>query len=202
MRTRKLKLISSIAALATLASTQLSAIVLLEVDLSVNNQITISATTGTSAVTLSGSDFTGYYLDSFFSSTSTGDVNSGSSLLSGNLTSSLDTSNSAPTLYRDGGTDTGLNVYSYTSDGTSDFTAGVQAFTGSATWTVDAAVYALALAGPSSGDIYFVADDVTDIAGAQVLGQWQSIAVPEPSTAALLLGLVAFGSVMHIRRRR
>lgn len=64
------------------------------------------------------------------------------------------------------------------------FTAGSLAFVGSATWSLDANEYADMLAGSMSGNIYFPADTVDDIAGASVLGTYT--VVPTPGVVALL----------------
>lgn len=98
-----------------------------------------------------------------------------------------------------GATDPGLNVWSYTNDAASEFTAGVQAFSGSATWNLNSAMYTLALSGPGSGGIYFVADSLADVDGAELLGTWT--VVPEPSHAGLLAGALV-GSLVLLNRRR
>ncbi|NMH61459.1 hypothetical protein [Alteromonas ponticola] len=159
------------------------AALLLMVDLSVEDRITINATNGLSSATVSGSDFTGFYLENFFEA----DNNVVSAtLVSGDLVSAQDVSNLSPQLFRAGGTDTGLNVFSYTAGPFSSFVAGQTAFDGAATWAVSSAVYQDALNGALSGDIWFPADDDSDLSTATLIGQWVvGVDVPEAPTFAL-----------------
>lgn len=165
---------------------------LLFVDLSVSNQITITATAGLSAATVSGSDSLGFLLADFFNSAGPGLIDSGGT---GDLTSAANLSDGTPGLFNSTGS-FGLNVWTYTNDATSDFTAGQVAFSGTATWALDPADYAAALDNGVSGDIYFAADSDDDISGATLLGTWTTI--PAPSSLALL----GLGGVAAIRRRR
>jgi hypothetical protein len=169
---------------------------LLIVDLSVVNQVTLTATSGASAITASGGDSIGVYLDNFYGGA--GDSLS-ATLISGDLTDTGSPSDGTPSLFRGGaGSDSGLNFWSWSSDSTVNFTAGQQAFVGSATWSLDANEYADMLAGSSSGNIYFPADTFDDIAGAGVLGTYRVI-VPAPAALPMLgLGLGAAA----LRRRR
>ena len=186
--------IATIAGLALAASAMTaSADNLLLVDLSSTNQITISATGGLSAASVSVSNFTGWLLADFYSST----VHAGlaDSAVSGDLTVAGTTSDGSPDLFR-GGVDAGLNVWSFSNDSGISFTAGAVAFTGSATWDVDAAMYADMLAGNSGGDIYAPADTDDDISGATLIGTWS--VVPAPSSLALL----GLGGIVAGRRRR
>ena len=168
-----------------------NAVLVLQADLSVENTITISATSGTSLATASGSDFTGFYLADFFDSTYIID----DIVLSGNLTSANNTSNNSPVLFS---ADTGLNIWLFSSDGQMSFTAGELAFSGQASWTVTAASYAGALKGAQAGNVYAPADRITDVANASLIGTWEVIGaaeVPEPSTLAILaLGLMVLAS--------
>ena len=170
--------------------------VLLTVDLSVVNQVTISATSGLSANSASGSDTTGVYLDNFYNGAGS---SLNETLISGDLTSAENTSDMSPNLFRGGsGSDTGLNIWSFTDDFNATFTAGSLAFTGSATWDLDAAAYADMLAGNSSGDIYFPADTFDDVAGATFLGTY-NVVVPAPGVLPLL-GVGLGAGVMRRRR--
>lgn len=169
---------------------------LLIVDLSVENEITITATAGLSGATVSGSDTTGFLLADFFNTAGPGIFAAGT----GDLTSAANPSDSGPDLFNSSATPAGgsfgLNVFSYTADATSDFVAGSQAFSGSATFSLAADDYAAALAGNSSGTIYAFADTDDDIAAATALGTWNLI--PAPSTAAML----GLGGLVAARRRR
>ncbi|MFC2110100.1 T9SS type A sorting domain-containing protein [Bacteroidota bacterium] len=85
----------------------------------------------------------------------------------------MNTSDLDPNLYRaSSGTDTGLNIYSYTGDATSDFTAGVTAFSGSATYTLSVAEYNALLNSNENGDVYFPAGAEGDVAGATKIGTY------------------------------
>ncbi|MGJ8649283.1 MAG: PEP-CTERM sorting domain-containing protein [Opitutaceae bacterium] len=170
---------------------------LLEVDLSVVNQITITATSEASAVTVSGSDGTGFYLENLFGVNTTTALFE-TALSGGDLTSFSNSSDGTPQIFV-APSDPGLNVWSYTNDAASQFTDGVQAFSGSATWNVNSSMYALALLGPESGGVYFVAGSLADVDGAELLGTWT--VVPEPSHAAILAGALAVSMVLLNRRR-
>ena len=142
---------------------------LLIVDLSVPNQVTITATTGVSAATVSGNDGIGVYLENFY-------AGPGGllfeTLISGDLSSFLDTPNNSPMLYRGLlGDDLGLNIHSWTDDSTADFVVGTQAFTGSATWSLDADEYSEMIAlGNRTGNLWFPADTVVDLPDATIIG--------------------------------
>lgn len=180
---------ASVATLAGIAQAE----DLLIVDLTVPDQITITATNGLSAATVTGTTFTGFYLENFFgNATASGLI---STLVSGNLTAASVATDNSPALFNSAG-NAGLNIWSYSATTTTTFTAGQQAFTGSATWSIGPAFYADMLDGPLSGDIYFAADTDDDIPGAALLGQYRVI----PSPAALsLLGL---GGLLGAARRR
>jgi hypothetical protein len=167
---------------------------LLLVDLTVVNQITITATTGLSAVTVSGSDGTGVYLENFYSGPRLSGVTD--TLVFGDLTNVGNPSSGVPNLFTSGLTDPGLNIFAWSSDASVTFTAGTQAFQGSATWTLAADDYAEMLAGNTSGNLYFPADNLPDLPGAQILGTYRVI--PTPGAVALL----GLGGIAAIRRRR
>ena len=185
--------ITAIVAAAALTTGALADDVLI-VDLSVVNQITINAG-GLSDVDASGGDGIGVYFDNFYGG---GGDSLSASYVSGGLTNSENPSDGSPGLFRaGGGSDSGLNFWTWSSDTTVTFTAGQQAFDGSATWDLDANEYANMLAGSSSGALYFPADDASDVAGAVQLGTY-SVVVPAPAGLALL----GLGGLVATRRRR
>jgi hypothetical protein len=181
----------SIAAVAVaLSAANANADLLLIIDLSVPNQLTIIATSGEASASVSGTDFTGVLLADFFLGEGTGFLESGGV---GNLAYGGDTSDGTPAIFRSP-TSTGLNVWSL--GGTGSFTENTVAFTGSATWTVDAIVYAEMLSSNTFGDIYAPADSDDDIPTATLIGRWGFI--PAPSSLALL----SIGGLLASRRRR
>jgi|GEM_PF-857510 len=175
---------------------------ILKIDLSTVNRVTISATTGVSAATVSGSDTTGVYLKAFFG-TSVFSTSGSTRLPGADLVYFNATSDGSPSLFRNG-SDPGLNIYSM-DNGTPDpasFTAGVQAFKGSATWSLTPSQYSAFLMAPKTGDVYAFAfyDNLTG--GPQVIGQYGDIsAVPEPTSMAIF-GLGGLGMVYLARRKR
>ena len=189
--------IATIAGLAVAATAMsASADVLLNVDLSVVDTITITATAGLSSADTFGGDGTGVYLAEIFSTLFTDGISD--SLVSGDLVANGDSSDGSPNLFTRSAGGFGLNIYSWTNDPVSNFVTGTTAFVGSATWTLDSADYADLLAGNSSGDIYAFADSDDDIApgGIPIIGQWN--VVPAPGAMALL----GLGGIVAGRRRR
>jgi hypothetical protein len=180
------------------------AAVVLQLDLTTVNKVTISATSGLSLASVSGGDNQGVYLKDFFATGGSAfdtDADAGGSLVYFNATS-----DGNPGLYRDNN-DPGLNIYSM-DNGTpssASFTVGVQAFKGSATWSLTAQQYAEFLQAPTSGDVYAFADEIGDLnGGPQVIGQYSfvgSAAVPEPTSMAIF-GLGALGMAYRARRKR
>ena len=183
----------AVAGLATVAAAD----DLLIVDLTVANEVTITATTGNSAVTASGPDITGVYFEGFYGGPG-GSLSA--PLVAGDITNFENAPDNTPALFRGGaGSDPGLNLYSWSTASTVTFTAGSQAFIGSGTWTLDPAEYADMLAGGvTSGNLWFPADTVDDIPNAQQLGTYRVI-VPAPGAFALLGAGLGLGMV---RRRR
>lgn len=181
------------------------AAVLLEVDLSVANQITITATTGVSAATTSGNAWTGLYLADFFG-TDTTTVTIGADSVSGVLVSATDTYAGFTYAFKAGKFDPGLNLYSVVSFPTTSFTAGARAFEGTLTVVVAPDMFDAALAGPGTGNIWFAADELADLPRAALLGTWEVTrrppapgpTVPEPTSLALL----GLGALAVVGRRR
>ena len=179
---------------------------ILNIDLSTVNQVTISATTAVSLVSVSGSDSTGVYLKDFFG-TSVFSTSGSTRLPGADLVYFNATSDGSPSLFRGGDSDPGLNIYSM-DDGTpnpASFTAGVQAFKGSATWSLTASQYSVFLLAPTTGDVYAFAEKISDLnGGPQVIGQYDVSgisAVPEPTSMAIF-GLGGLGMAYLARRKR
>ncbi|MBK8464407.1 MAG: proprotein convertase P-domain-containing protein [Chloracidobacterium sp.] len=147
---------------------------LLVIDATTTNRITITATSGVSAATISGSTTTGFYFQNMFANAGTF-VFGTTTLVSGNLTAASVPTDNTPALFRLNNTDPGLNVFSYSATATTTFTAGQLAFTGAGTWTITPAAYAALLTAPASGNIYFPADDAADLPTAVVLGTYRVI---------------------------
>ena len=176
------------------------AAILLNVDLTVPNTVTIRATTGASSATVSGDDDIGVYFEDFFSGP--GNFFGWSTFTPGTLTTSLNPSAGITGIDRPGfGADLGLGVYGFSSDLDVDFQIGVQAFTGETTWALATFQYSEILAGPSSGNLYFPAQVVGDVPGATLIGTWTKVAaIPEPSLIGLL-GTAGLGLFLLTRRR-
>jgi hypothetical protein len=151
---------------------------LLTVDLSTVNQITVTATSGLSMATVSGSTTTGWLFENFFANAGSQGIGSPTIVGTATLTAASVPPDGSPSLFRGSDTDDGLNIWSYSATGTTSITAGQVAFTGTATWSVSPAFYAALLTAPSSGNIYFPADTSDDIASAQLLGTYAVINGP------------------------
>jgi uncharacterized repeat protein (TIGR01451 family) len=148
---------------------------LLTLDLTVPNRITISATTGESLVTASGSTTTGVYFADFFANA--GSITLGTTTLipPATLSAASVAPDGSPSIFKFSPTDPGINIWSYSATATTTFTAGSTAFQGTATWEVSAAVYAAMLTAPTTGNVYFPADDAADIPTANHLGTYRVI---------------------------
>src|SRR5690606_34535943 len=155
---------------------------LLVVDLSTRNQIKVTATSGTSLATVSGSTTTGWLFENFFGSAGNQAIGSPTIVGTATLTAASVPPDGSPALFRSSGTDAGLNIWSYSGTATTTFTTGQVAFSGTATWNIDAALYTVMVNNaPTSGDLYFPADDTGDLATAQLLGTYSVILPGEPS---------------------
>ena len=145
---------------------------LLIVDLTVENQVTISATTAASLATTSGSTFTGFILENFFSNAGTQAIGTTTYVGTPTLTAASVPTDNSPLLFRGSNTDFGMNIWSYSATGTTTFTTGSQAFTGEATWSITPELYAAMLTAPESGNIYFPAGTSDNIPSATLLGTY------------------------------
>lgn len=171
-----------------------SADVLIEVDLSVVNEMVITATEGNSAITASGSDFSGILLEGILNGN--GGVNFNFMDFS-DFTAAQNITSGFPGLWQGGdGTDNGLNIFDISSGPTLDFSAGRRAFTGSIRMRLNSTFYNNLAAGNTSGNIYFPAENDSQIPGAEILGTYR--VVPAPNSLALL-GLT--GMIAGRRRR-
>jgi hypothetical protein len=185
-----LKMLKMVVAGVTLSvSSFANAVLVLQADLSVENTITIIATSGTSSLTVSGSTVKGFYLNDFFDSDMSFALRG-----NGDLTSANNTNDNSPIFYS---VDNGLNLYDFT-DTDMAFTLEEIAFSGQASVAVSAASYASALAGAQGGSVFAPADTNDDVADANLIGTWEvtnAEEVPEPSTLAILgLGLLGLAS--------
>jgi hypothetical protein len=166
---------------------------LLLVDLTVANQVTVTATSGLASTSASGTNFTGFLLDGFFAAPGAGNADSFLGAGSGNLTTNNNPSDGTPSLFN-GSTSVGLNIWSFSTSSSVSVTGGQQAFVGSGTWSLTAAQYAAFQSGATTGDILFNAD-TDDDAGVNI-GTYRVI--PTPSSLALL----GLGGLAATRRRR
>src|SRR5690606_4127384 len=84
---------------------------LLIVDLTTENQLTITATTAASAATASGSTITGFYFENLFSNAGTQALGTTTAVGTPTLTAASVPTDNSPSLFRSGGDDPGLNIY-------------------------------------------------------------------------------------------
>ena len=148
---------------------------LLVIDLTSPNQVTISATNGTSLASASGSTTTGFYFQNFFANAGTQAIGTATVVGTATLTAASVAPDGTPSMFRTGDNDPGLNIWSYSSASTTTFTAGQVAFAGTATWSITPALYNAMLTAPTSGSVFFPADDVGDLGGATQLGTYTVI---------------------------
>lgn len=199
---RKAILIITLMSACSLTLSSAHAALLLEVDLSVENTVTISSTDGKSLISASGADFIGVYLDGFFGTNSNAGIDD--QLVSGNLVSANQTSDLTPILFRGGSEDPGLNIFGMTQSPNLSFTAGALAFVGEATWTIGEEAYKLAMNGAKSGNLFFPADTIDDLDNAFILGSWAvktvNAQVSEPSALALFCLALLGARIVRARR--
>jgi hypothetical protein len=167
--------------------------VLLTVDLTEKNKVTLTAEAGLSAATITGDPSIGIYLQNFFKASGvffdlpsyTADFSNVGNVSAGNVQ-----------MYRAADDEMGLNFFGWGQDSETSFTALSLAFTGSATWSLSDEEYAYLANANSSGNIYFPADSSDGIASATALGTYQVI--PEPSTVMLMIAAVGFVWLRHL----
>ena len=150
---------------------------LLVVDLSVQDRVTVTATTGLSSGTATGSTLNGFYLKDLLSNAGTVTVPL-SPGFSGTptFTAASVPTNDNPRMFRNSGTDPGLNIWGYSATSPTTFTTGQQAFTGTVTWTVSTAVYNAMLTAPDAGgEVYFSADSVGSLGTATLIGKYSVV---------------------------
>ena len=186
----KFATIASLVAATTAMTASADHLVLLIVDLSVVDSVTISATDGLAAASSISTTGVGLTLDRFFDAPDTF-LNE---ISTGNLTTANQASDGSPALWSYDYA-VALNIYHF-SVGDSTTAAGYLAFTGSATWTLDSDVYMAMLNGNITGNIYMGTSNDEIFPGPTFIGTWNVI--PAPSSLALL----GLGGIVAGRRRR
>jgi len=179
--------ITTAALIAALAASA-NADVLLLIDLSVDDRLTITATTGTSAATISGRNLIGIYLQGIIGS-EFANSGAGSSVINTTLTPAANQLGTAPLLRAPGPADYGLNIYALSDDPTLHFTQGQLAFAGTATFDIPG-LYGDFPNGATSGNIYFPATNNQGLDDAAILGTYRVIPSP-PALAPLALFMLA-----------
>lgn len=148
----------------------------LVIDLSVANQVTISGTSGVSMNDATGSTTTGFYFQDFLVNTPSLPIGTPAIVGTATLAPASVSSNGNPRLYHNStSADPGLNIWGYSSTTTTTFTAGQTAFAGTATWTLSPEVYIDFLQAPATGNVYFPADEASDLGTAVQIGTYRVI---------------------------
>lgn len=179
------------------AATTVQADVLLTIDVSNPGGVTFTATTGTSDATASGPAVLGFTLLDFFPvfSSAQWQPSGGDVAVTGGTVNYIETDGPGPFA-------AGFNLtFTSLTDDSFNFTTGVQALSGSVTLNM----FGMNL--PSAGTVggLFIGRQTNgNSLGAQI-GTWEVVAaspVPEPASAAALVGLAAVGVAAMRRRQR
>jgi hypothetical protein len=199
MHIRFLSLLTPLALLALPAQ----AVVLLSVDLSQTNQITISTGGGNAGATRTAVDR--FQLRGLFegNAPSVGGVFNAQPS-DAHLVSVGDTAAPSGGQLRVTAGEVVAMVEFYTEGGQSSFTNGFPGFTGSTTWVVPPEIYEAALATATSGN-WFDPQVFFNFGGPgnlDLIGTFNFSAIPEPRAAAFVLALGAVGLVVARRRKR
>lgn len=171
-----------IAALTPLTNAE----VLLNIDLSVHKKLTITATDGLAANTISGRNLIGIYLEGFNGNNANIGVENSTDF--SNLTSASNPAGTYP-LIEAHAIDSGLNIWALSTDNELDFTESQRAFTGTATWDLTTSAWESFLAGTKTGNIYFPARYSQNLDQAAFLGTYQVIPSPASLTPLTLIAL-------------
>ncbi len=183
-----------------ITATSLNATVLLTIDVSNPAAITFSATAGTSDATTSVNAVSGFTLMNFFTTSGNVDFSPiGGSLAVGGVVSNYAANDGPPPF----GNGANLN-FSTTGDPGNpsySFITGVEAFTGSVTINMTG----MDLPADGATGAIFSGRQMNSSLGAQI-GTWQVVnagsPIPEPASAAALVGLAAIGAAVSRRRKR
>ena len=176
--------------------------VLIELDLSVTNQLTLTATTGTALESTTGNTGVGIVLEG------TGEVENyalgGTSDTFGFKSTGAFEQVSTTRILNSGVNSINLYENNFSNGINTSITEGQQAFVGTTTITLNPQSYAELLNAPSSGKIYAFADNPSYATQGKYIGDWakaSSGTVPEPSTA-IAMGLLSVLGFAGNRRRR
>ena len=175
--------------------------VLIELDLSVTNQLTLTATTGTALASVTGTTGTGIVLDGTGQLTVTY-VGDASDTFGVKSTGAFTNTPELFPILNDSGVYS-INLYEGNDGTETSINEGQQAFVGTTTITLGATEYANLLNAPNSGKIYAF-DDTPNYQSSTYIGDWakaSSGTVPEPSTA-IAMGLLGVLGFAGNRRRR